>query len=540
MAEDATGQKWVRYGQMSFAPDFTSARRDDGIEITFTRGERRILATLIGRPGRVFSRDMLLDAITEIGSDSSDRSIDFLINRLRRKLGDNARSPQMIGARYGEGYLWLLKPVGSRPAAAGAHVVVGPVRGTGALDPDLQGAAMQFVNCFVAQFAPNFGPSRRVVLDPDCPHRSAFGADAPVIGVDLTFLTKAGGLDCVLRATEFRTGRTLSIRRESIARGQVTGNGPPAEAEALAARIATEIWAGLAVGTVQSEPLQVAMQNASLAIADGPHGWAESHRRLQALAAERRDDHVIRIMLASNIRTKYIQHGLEIFGAGEDPTAADESEIEALVTASLPFVQDDPALLASAGDLLFFIGGGYRRMAVELLEDLNRSTVALPSTLMTLGAMRYHVGEIEAGLQALDLAQSMAEPNSEFEIYVICLKCQALMAIDDRERLDEVLALLYRRRPAIRFLYDILYGRPDALSPDAQGALAMMTLEQARGILIFADYLCARHFSIAEHRENSLKIPRAVLTARFGPDVLPPPMRWSQTEAAPTEPPQAG
>jgi hypothetical protein len=152
--------------------------------------------------------------------------------------------------------------------------------------------------------------------------------------------------------------------------------------------------------------------------------------------------------------------------------------------------------------------------------------------------MRYHVGEVEAGLQALDLAQSMAEPNSEFEIYVICLKCQALMAIDDRERLDEVLALLYRRRPAIRFLYDILYGRPDALSPDAQGALAMMTLEQARGILIFADYLCARHFSIAEHRENSLKIPRAVLTARFGPDVLPPPMRWSQSEAAPAETPQ--
>jgi hypothetical protein len=530
MAEDAAGHEWVQYGQILFAHDFSSARRDDGIEITFTRAERRILATLSGRPGRVFSRDQLLDSVTEIGSDSSDRSIDFLINRLRRKLGDNARSPQMIGARYGEGYLWLPKPVGAQPAAAGAHVVVGPVRGSGALDPALQGAAAQFADRFVARLAPNFGPSRRVVLDPDCPHRSAFGADAPVIGVDLTFLHDAAGLDCVLRATEFRTGRILTIRREVIVRGDAADATP--EAEALASRIATEIWAGLAAGTALSEPLQVAMQNASLAISEGPHGWAESHRRLQALAAENPDDHAVRIMLASNIRTKYIQHGLEIFGAGEDPTAADEAEIEALVTGSLPFVQDDPALLASAGDLLFFLGAGYQRMAVELLEDLNRSTAALPSTLMTLGAMRYHVGEVEAGLQALDLAQSMAEPNSEFEVYVICLKCQALMAIDDRERLDEVLALLYRRRPAIRFLYDILYGRPEALSPDAQGALAMMTIEQARGILIFADYLCARHFTLAEHRENSLKIPRAVLTARFGAEVLPSPMRWSVPVAA--------
>lgn len=533
MAEDATGREWVQFGQTLIARDFTSARRDDGIEITFTRAERRVLATLAGRPGRVFSREQLLDTVTEVGSDSSDRSIDFLINRLRRKLGDNARSPQMIGARYGEGYLWLTRANRPRPAAAGAHVVVGPLRGIGALEPAFKLAAAQFADRFMARLAPNFGPSRRVVLDPDCPHRSAFGADAPVIGVDLTFLSEAGGLDCVLHATEFRSGRTLTIRREAIARAAGAGNDPPLKAEAMATRIATEIWAGLATGTALSEPLQVAMQNASLAIAEGPHGWAESHRRLQALAAENPDDHAIRIMLASNIRTKYIQHGLEIFGAGEDPTAADESEIEALVTGSLPFVQNDPTLLCSAADLLFFLGGGYRRMAVEVLEDLNRSTVALPSTLMTLGAMRYHVGEVEAGLQALDLAQSMAEPNSEFEIYVICLKCQALMAIDDRDRLDEVLALLYRRRPAIRFLYDILYGRPDVLSPDAQGALAMMTVEQARGILIFADYLCARHFTLAEHRENSLKIPRAVLTARFGPEVLPPPMRWSQVEVTP-------
>ena len=52
----------------------------------------------------------LLDAIAGSGSVGTDRSIDFLINRLRAKLGDSARSPTMIATQYGEGYIWIARP----------------------------------------------------------------------------------------------------------------------------------------------------------------------------------------------------------------------------------------------------------------------------------------------------------------------------------------------------------------------------------------------------------------------------------------------
>ncbi len=82
-------------GQILFAPDSTAARRDDGIQKSPSHpGRRRLLAEQPRpRPGQVFSRDQLLDAVAEVGSDSRDRSIDFLINRLRRQAGRQRPGP---------------------------------------------------------------------------------------------------------------------------------------------------------------------------------------------------------------------------------------------------------------------------------------------------------------------------------------------------------------------------------------------------------------------------------------------------------------
>jgi two-component system phosphate regulon response regulator OmpR len=46
------------------------------------------LQTFLDRPGRVLSRDQLLDLTRGRDGDVLDRSIDVLVSRLRRKLGD--------------------------------------------------------------------------------------------------------------------------------------------------------------------------------------------------------------------------------------------------------------------------------------------------------------------------------------------------------------------------------------------------------------------------------------------------------------------
>ncbi|MFN4129690.1 MAG: winged helix-turn-helix domain-containing protein [Paracoccaceae bacterium] len=509
----------IQYNDSFFHADFTSARRSDGAEVTFTRGETRVLTCLARHPGRVVTRSQILDEISDVGSDKTDRNVDFMINRLRRKLADSPRAPRFIVTRYGEGYVWLPRPSNGQPKAAGAHVVIGPVRG-GANIGDATELAAHFTDVFRTEFGRNFGPDHKVVFDPDCPPLSSFSEGAPSIAVDLTFLRDGTALDCVIHATAFQSGMTYSLSRHRIPFDPDQKADLPDPTEELAHRLAADIWKSLTLTASRREPMQVAMHNAAQNLQGGLPGWAESHRRLQDLAARNPTDHGIQIMMAGNIHSKYVQHGLEIFATGADTRAEDEAQIEALVTANLPFVQNDPFYAATAAKLLYFVGPSYWRLALEMAEKVNRTTTAVAPALAILGPLRGFSGQIEPGLAALDQALELTEPGSEMEVYILCLKCQLLVAVNDRPCLDAVLTRLYALKPTICFVYDIFYGREDDPSPQALMAIASMTMEQARGMLIFADYLCGRHFANPEHRANTLRAPLTLLARKFGSDIV--------------------
>ncbi|MGH2489431.1 MAG: response regulator transcription factor [Candidatus Limnocylindria bacterium] len=80
----------------------------DQLPISITPAEFRILHTLMRTPGRVFSRDELIDALH--GDDDPgiiDRTIDVHLGRLRRKLGDDADAPRFIGTVRTMGYKFV-------------------------------------------------------------------------------------------------------------------------------------------------------------------------------------------------------------------------------------------------------------------------------------------------------------------------------------------------------------------------------------------------------------------------------------------------
>lgn len=60
----------------------------DGSPVDLTGGEFELLMVFLQRPGRILSRDSLLDLTQGRTADPFDRSIDILVSRLRRKLGD--------------------------------------------------------------------------------------------------------------------------------------------------------------------------------------------------------------------------------------------------------------------------------------------------------------------------------------------------------------------------------------------------------------------------------------------------------------------
>lgn len=76
-----------------------------GEDVRLTRFEFELLATLSKNPGRVLSRDNLIDHVSGRDRASSDRTIDVLIGRLRRKIELIPNDPRIILTVQGVGYV---------------------------------------------------------------------------------------------------------------------------------------------------------------------------------------------------------------------------------------------------------------------------------------------------------------------------------------------------------------------------------------------------------------------------------------------------
>jgi two-component system OmpR family response regulator len=77
-------------------------------DIELTGAEFDLLKTFLDRPGRVLSRDQLLDLTRGRDGDGFDRSIDVLVSRLRRKLGGDT-VPQLLKTVRNGGYQLAVK-----------------------------------------------------------------------------------------------------------------------------------------------------------------------------------------------------------------------------------------------------------------------------------------------------------------------------------------------------------------------------------------------------------------------------------------------
>jgi len=78
--------------------------RLDGSLLTLTATEFRLLEFLMSRPGVVFSREQLLDAVWGHDRAVTDRTVDVYILRLRQKIESDPTNPLFIRSVRGFGY----------------------------------------------------------------------------------------------------------------------------------------------------------------------------------------------------------------------------------------------------------------------------------------------------------------------------------------------------------------------------------------------------------------------------------------------------
>jgi DNA-binding winged helix-turn-helix (wHTH) protein len=97
--------------------DSCTLTRESGEAIALTRGEFALLREFVRRPGRVLSRDFLLDAVVGRRNAPFDRSVDVMVGRPRKKVEPDPKQPSVIQTVPGQGYRFTAPLSPRKPAA---------------------------------------------------------------------------------------------------------------------------------------------------------------------------------------------------------------------------------------------------------------------------------------------------------------------------------------------------------------------------------------------------------------------------------------
>ena len=101
--EPARGDATLACGDLVLDPEARELRVR-GEAVALTAAELRLVEVFLRAPGRVFSRDELMQRAFGPTYDGLDRTIDVHIKNLRKKIEDDRANPQRIVTVFGLGY----------------------------------------------------------------------------------------------------------------------------------------------------------------------------------------------------------------------------------------------------------------------------------------------------------------------------------------------------------------------------------------------------------------------------------------------------
>ena len=103
-AKPASGR--LELGRITIDTDLLMAYKD-GAPLDLTQREYELLKFLASNPGKVFSREALMENVWNYEGYVGDvRAVDVAVRRLREKVEDDPASPQFVVTRRGLGYLF--------------------------------------------------------------------------------------------------------------------------------------------------------------------------------------------------------------------------------------------------------------------------------------------------------------------------------------------------------------------------------------------------------------------------------------------------
>ena len=503
--------------------------RRDGETIQFTKNERALLLAFTRNPRRIMRRSRLLDEIASSESGSSDRNIDFLVNRLRIKLGDNAKSPMYIATQYGEGYVWIASapPADSIAAASSAAPVnafLAILPALGPLEHRFSRQASSLIGQLRDMIADGIGAGRKVFIAENGPPAAT---DRLHYLLQVNLHADSGRLNCAA------TLREMPSKRIVKAFGLPLDIADATSFTSEAARVSNGVIGALrqaladtstGLGTPIDAPPETRLQNATSLLSVSNAKWLASGEQLR----------VEREQNPSNADTA-LQWCLHLFarlvmtnpfnGASREERDRIESEIEATVLECLPAIEANPVLNLAAAKLLYFINRGHLELAEDLAERAFARTLDFAAALPILGQLRGTRGNFRDAVVFFDRGITMPDPPAGFVLHMRVLKCIALLAAGDRAALDAAAAVTDLGSdcpPEIALMIRLMIAPANRKLPAALAqALAAFGPSGAVGVIEYVYFTGARQLTSEQARANLMRGLIAHVTGLYGAELVP-------------------
>ncbi|UZE49865.1 winged helix-turn-helix domain-containing protein [Rhodopseudomonas sp. P2A-2r] len=516
----------LSFGELILDETCLFARRGSKT-IQFTRNERALLLAFSRNPHQLMSRSRLIEEIASPENESSDRNIDFLVNRLRAKLGDSAKSPRYIATQYGEGYVWIAEPSAvpimasplSGPIDAYLAVVPAFVEQRDRIDT----RALSLLDHLRDGIAAGMSPAQKTVIVDDWRHSVSSGLRYVL---QVSFQTTDDRPDCTATLREMPSKRIVRAFRLDLADSASFAS----EATRVSQGTIKELRNALAhasagLGTPSDQPLDIRLRKASTLLSSSNPAWLKKGQELSAMRAQNPANPDIALQWCLHLFARLVLAS-PFTGVSSEERDELESEIEATVLDCLPAIENNPLLMLAAAKLLYFIHRGHLDLAEDIAERAFARTADFAAALPVMGQLRQARGNFKEAVILFDRGIEMADPASDFMLHMRVLKCITLLASGDRAALDA----------ANTFAYDIPYSPPalvvmmgmtmtaadQPLSEDVTKALTAAGPVGVRNALEYVYFTSARHLMARTARANVMRGLVAHALRLHGASAIPP------------------
>ncbi|WP_249319073.1 response regulator transcription factor [Pseudoalteromonas sp. BDTF-M6] len=104
--EKTEDEALIKFDDLVIDKKYQSAEKD-GKVVDLTTAEFELLALLASNPGVICDREFISEHFAKLGYESSNRTIDLRVSRIRKKLGDDNNPSTRIRTIHGKGYLFV-------------------------------------------------------------------------------------------------------------------------------------------------------------------------------------------------------------------------------------------------------------------------------------------------------------------------------------------------------------------------------------------------------------------------------------------------